>query len=66
MKKIIFKIKSFFVITYSRSFKNFEKEYFQKNTELFFSNGERKFSEKEIYYLEIINTCFNPKVLKHY
>ncbi|REC40931.1 hypothetical protein DRF69_16885 [Chryseobacterium sp. 5_R23647] len=66
MKKIIFKIKSFFVITYSRSFKNFEKEYFQKNTELFFSNGERKFSEKEIYYLEIINTCFIPKVLKHY
>lgn len=58
-------MKSFFVITYCKSFKEFENEYFQNSTELFFRNGERKFSEREKYYLEIITTCFNPKVLKH-
>lgn len=66
MKKLIFKIKSFFVITYSSSFKEFEKEYFQKNTAYFYMDGQRKFSDKEKYYLEIIKHCFNPKILKHH
>lgn len=65
MKKLIFKIKSFFVITYSKSFKDFEKEYFQKSTEFFFKDGERQFSIKEKYYLEIIKNCFNPRIVKH-
>lgn len=57
-------MKAVFVVTYCKSFKEFEKEYFQNSTGLFFNNGERKFSEKEKYFLEIINTCFNKKVLK--
>ncbi len=66
MKKLLFKMKSFFVITYSKSFKDFENEYFQKSSEIFFKDGERKFSDKEKYYLEIIKNCFNPRILKHH
>jgi len=65
MKKLLFKMKSFFIITYSKPFKDFENEYFQKTPEFFFMNGERKFSDKEKHYLKIIKHCFNPRIFKH-
>ncbi|MCY1659323.1 hypothetical protein [Chryseobacterium sp. SL1] len=63
MKSLLFKIKSFFVMTFSKYFKDFENEYFNISSEILFKNGERYFSQKEKEYLKIIDTCINPQIL---
>lgn len=65
MKKFLFYFKAFMLITFSKDFQRFENEYFGKSPEIFFMDGERKFSEKENYYMEIIQKCYNKKILKH-
>lgn len=64
MEKFIFKMKSFFIITYSKPFKDFENEYFQKTPEIFLSMVKENLQTKK-NYLKIIKHCFNPRILKH-
>lgn len=40
-------MKSFFVITYSKSFKDFENEHFQKSLEYFLWMGKENFQTKK-------------------
>lgn len=65
MNKVKFYIKAFLLITFSKEFQKFEKEYFGVSPELFYMDGERKFSEKEEMYMEVIRKCYNKKILKN-
>ncbi len=65
MRKIKFYFKAFLLITFSKDFKKFEDEYFGVSPEIFYMDGERKFSEKEKKYMEIIKKCYNKKILHH-
>lgn len=47
MEKFIFKMKSFFIITYSKPFKDFENEYFQKTPEIFLSMVKENLQTKK-------------------
>ena len=63
MKKIKFYIQAFILITFSKEFQSFERDYFEVSPDIFFMDGERNFSEKEKFYMEIITKCYNKQVL---
>lgn len=55
---LLFYLKATFVITFSKSFRTFEKEYIGKSSAQFFLNGDRKLTDKEKEYIEIIHICY--------
>ena len=59
MEKIKFYFKAFMLITFSKEFQKFEKEFFCSSTEKFFQDGERIFTPREDFFLTIIKKCYN-------
>lgn len=58
IKTIIYYLNATFIITFSKDFKSFEKEYTQKSPEQHFQDAGKTFTEKEKKYLDIIHTCY--------
>lgn len=58
IKTIIYYLNATIIITFSKDFKSFEKEYTQKSPEKHFLDAEKKYTEKEKKYLDIIHTCY--------
>lgn len=64
MKKIKFYFKAFILITFSKEFQEFEKQYFDSSPEMFFMDGERIFTEKEEFFITVISKCYNKQYLQ--
>ena len=47
-------MKKWFIVNFSKSFKRFKNEYLSLSPEQFYRDGERKFSQKEKFYLKIL------------
>lgn len=58
IKILIYYLNATIIITFSKDFKSFEKEYTQKSPEKSYREGEREFTDKEKKYLDIIHTCY--------
>lgn len=58
-KTLMYYFKATLIITFSKDFKSFEKEYTKRSPEYFYNNEERTLSDKEKKYVEIIHTCYN-------
>lgn len=53
--KIRKKLERIYTVNFSKDFKKFKAEYTESESEIFWQDGERILTEKEIEYLKIID-----------